>query len=139
MAKSGPIIVIEDDLDDQEILKDVFQDLKILNIIKYFSNCKDVLDYLLTTTEKPFLIICDVNIPVMTGTELKRKINLTPYLRKKSIPFVFLTTSSSPQTIEEAFEVMADGYFVKPGRINEIRETIMLVINYWMVSRHPNT
>jgi CheY-like chemotaxis protein len=139
MAKSGPIIVVEDDPDDQEILKEVFQEMKILNTIKYYYSTKDALEYLLTTTEKPFLIICDVNIPVMSGTEFKKQINSTPSLRRKSIPFVFLTTSSNQKSVEDAYEMMVQGYFIKPGRIQEIREIIMLIINYWMVCKGPNS
>jgi hypothetical protein len=37
MNKAGPIIIIEDDLDDQEILTDVFQELNYKNQIIFFT------------------------------------------------------------------------------------------------------
>ncbi|GAC1704520.1 MAG: hypothetical protein NVS9B7_05470 [Flavisolibacter sp.] len=36
MHVSGPVVYLEDDEDDQELLKDVFQSLKIKNELKFF-------------------------------------------------------------------------------------------------------
>ena len=75
MPKSGPIIIIEDDIDDQEILKEVIEELHIPNIVLFFNSCVNAMDYLLTTLEKPLLILSDINLPSMTGMELKQQIN----------------------------------------------------------------
>jgi CheY-like chemotaxis protein len=139
MPKSGPILIVEDDHDDQELLKEVFNDLIISNTIRFFSTCLSLLDYLKTTIERPFLIICDINVPQMDGLELRKEINENEFLRKKSIPFIFLTTTSTKSVIEEAYEMMVQGYFVKPNSIQEIKETIKMIIDYWKVCRHPNT
>ena len=139
MPKSGPILIVEDDHDDQELLKEVFNDLIISNTIRFFSTCLSLLDYLKTTIERPFLIICDINVPQMDGLELRKEINENEFLRKKSIPFIFLTTTSNRTVIEQAYEMMVQGYFVKPNSIQEIKETIKMIIDYWKVCRHPNT
>lgn len=139
MPKSGPILIVEDDHDDQELLKEVFNDLIISNTIRFFSTCLSLLDYLKTTIERPFLIICDINVPQMDGLELRKEINENEFLRKKSIPFIFLTTTSTKSVIEEAYEMMVQGYFVKPNSMQEIKETIKMIIDYWKVCRHPNT
>jgi CheY-like chemotaxis protein len=139
MPKSGPILIVEDDHDDQELLKEVFNDLIISNTIRFFSTCLSLLDYLKTTIERPFLIICDINVPQMDGLDLRKEINENEFLRKKSIPFIFLTTTSTKSVIEEAYEMMVQGYFVKPNSIQEIKETIKMIIDYWKVCRHPNT
>ena len=138
MPKSGPIIIIEDDLDDQEMLKEVLEDLKVPNILRFFSSCIKALDYLLTTLERPFLIISDINLPSMTGIELKQEINSNELLRKKNIPFVFLSTTPDNQAIATAYEVRVQGYFVKPPRFSDLKEMMGLVINYWKVARLPS-
>ena len=66
MPKTGPIIIVEDDYDDQELLKEVFTELKVPNILRFFSSCIEAFNYLLTTIERPFLIISDINVPPMT-------------------------------------------------------------------------
>jgi len=39
--------------------------------------------------EEILLIICDINMPEMSGLEFKKEIEKDTYLSEKSIPFVF--------------------------------------------------
>src|SRR2546423_6600702 len=117
MPTTGPIIIVEDDLDDQEILKKVFQEINLPNEIRFFDSCLFVFDYLMKAIKKPLLILCDINLPKMTGIELKQKIDATEELRRKNIPFVFLTTNSDQKIINEVFRMNVQGYFVKPSTL----------------------
>ncbi len=137
--KDGPIIIVEDDHDDQEILREVIISLNVSNEIKFFDNSVKAFDYLLSTSDKPFLIISDVNLPMMTGNELKRKINENEYLKMKCIPFIFLTTTAASIAIEEAYKMMVQGYFVKPNTIKEISDTLAMIIDYWRLCKDPNS
>jgi len=139
MPKNGPIIVIEDDIDDQEILKEVFNDLQIPNVPRFFDSCVNALNYLLTTLEKPLLILSDINLPLMTGMELKHEINKNEFLKRKSIPFIFLSTASDNSIVSTAFDVQAQGFFVKPPTMASLKEIIMTIINYWKTSSLPGT
>ena len=138
MPKKGPILIIEDDFDDQDILKEVFEDLQIPNTILFFGTCMEALDYLLSATEKPFLIISDINLPAMTGLQLKKQINNNDYLRNKCIPFIFLSTSPDHLAITTAYDVQAQGYFIKPPRIGELKEMMALIIGYWKFCSNPS-
>jgi len=137
MPKSGPIIIIEDDKDDQELLSEIFSDLKIPNILRFFNSCLQAFDYLLTTMERPFLIISDINLPAMTGLELCQRIYQHESLKKKTIPFIFLTTTNDQLVIAQAYEMYVQGFFVKPSSIHELKETIRMIVEYWKFSRHP--
>jgi CheY-like chemotaxis protein len=137
-SRNGPIILIEDDADDQEMFRLALADLKMRNELKVFSNCTDALNYLMDTQDKPFLIISDINIPGMSGLEMRRKVNESARLRKKSIPFVFLSTSSKLQSVELAYELQVQGYFQKPNSMREFRELLHMVMAYWQVCMHPN-
>jgi len=53
MNKRGPIILIEDDADDQEILVDVFKSLDYKNEIIFFSDGEEALTYLIETNIEP--------------------------------------------------------------------------------------
>ena len=138
MAKSGPIIIIEDDADDQELLNDIFGELQIPNLLRFFNSCMNAFDYLISTIEKPFLIISDINLPAMTGLELCRKITDNELLKRKCIPFVFLTTTSDQKVITEAYKMFVQGFFVKPTSVHEQKEMIRMIVDYWKISRHPN-
>ena len=139
MPKSGPIIIIEDDIDDQEILKEVIEELHIPNIVLFFNSCVNAMDYLLTTLEKPLLILSDINLPSMTGMELKQQINQNDFLKKKSIPFIFLSTTSDNNIISTAYEMQIQGFFVKPGTMALLKEVIKTIVDYWRISRFPFT
>ncbi len=137
MQKNSPIVIIEDDLDDQEILKEVFAELKITNALRFFHSCLDALTYLLHTIEKPFLILSDINLPAMTGLQLKEEINRNAYLKNKCIPFVFLSTTNDHRIIAKTYEFACQGYFVKPTRVQDLKEMVRMIIDYWKICRHP--
>lgn len=130
--------MIEDDKDDQEILQEVFADLEISNELRFFNDCEQAYEYLTSMTEKPFLIICDINLPRMNGIELKLRIDKTDQLRKKAIPFVFLTTSDAQQTIEASYSITnLQGYFQKSLSMEELKNNIKLIVDYWRTTLHP--
>jgi len=138
--KSGPIIVIDNDVDDQEVFEDVLKNLGVSNKLVLLDSCFDGLTYLKTTSEQPFIIFCDVNLPGMGGIEFKRKIDNDPQLRRKSIPFVFYSTSVDQKTVDDAYTQMTvQGFFQKKNSIEAIKDAIRLILHYWSECKHPNT
>lgn len=139
MGSKGTIILIEDDLDDQQILQDIIQELGVGNELLFFDDCNLAYNHLMSLTEKPFLIICDINLPRMDGIELKQKIDATDHLRRQAIPFVFLTTSNSMQTIEEAYRFTnLQGYFQKSDTMAGIKKKIKIILDYWTEALRPS-
>ena len=139
MAKSGPIIIIEDDPDDKTFMEEVFMEIKIPNKIKWFTLADPALAYLKTTSDKPFLIFCDVNLPGKNGIEFKRQIDEDKQLRQKSIPFVFFSTSTEQKSVNEAYTQMTvQGYFRKTSTYAEMKELLKLITDYWKHCVHPN-
>ena len=138
MSKKGVILLVEDDKDDQHLIIDILKSLNIKNEVVCFLNGKEALAYLLALTDSPFLIICDINMPVMGGIELRRNISNNEILRKKSIPFVFLTTTASPSAVREAYDMSVQGFFEKSTNIKDLKHLLQLVYEYWQQCRHPN-
>ncbi|MCF2506038.1 response regulator [Dyadobacter sp. CY107] len=138
MDKNGIIIIIEDDADDQFVLEEVFTELGYPNERMYFSDGLKALDYLYSTTDKPFIIISDINLPQLNGLELRRKVQTDAALSLKCIPYVYFTTAINQQAVIDAYSTSAQGFFVKPSDFNEIKETIEIMINYWKKCAAPN-
>lgn len=137
--KTGPIILIEDDTDDKDVFLDILKDLEVTNHVIWFENCDDAFEFLKSSSEQPFLIFCDMNLPGMGGIDCKLRIDDDKGLRKKSIPFVFHSTSVDQKTVDDAYTKMTvQGYFKKKNSYDEIKETIKLIIDYWQECRHPN-
>lgn len=138
--KSGPIIVIEDDADDKGLFEETIQELNISNKLIWFNNCDAAWDYLKSTPEQPFIIFSDVNLPRKNGIEFKRQIDNDEQLRRKSIPFIFYSTSVSQHIVNEAYtEMTVQGFFQKSNGYEEMKRNIKLIIDYWEACRHPNT
>ncbi|MCW3119520.1 MAG: hypothetical protein JWM28_3602 [Chitinophagaceae bacterium] len=140
MAKSGPFILIEDDPDDKAILEDVLNELNITNKIIWFTNGQQVLEYLKTTTDKPFIIICDVNLPGQNGLDIKKQLDKDYHVSIKTIPFVFYSTNANPDFVTEAFTKMnVQGFFVKPSNYEGIKKQVKAMLDYWEYCKHPNS
>jgi CheY-like chemotaxis protein len=137
-SKPGPLMIIEDDLDDQEIIKEILQSLEISNTILFFNDGTEALSYLQITTDQPFLIICDVNLPKMNGLEFRIEINNDERLRKKSIPFIFFSTNAGRDTVQKAYDLTVQGFFTKSSTLQELETTLAMIITYWTHCKHPN-
>ena len=138
MSLKGPIILVEDDEDDQYLITKILEELKISNAIRLYHNGIEALDYLRTTAEKPFLILCDVNMPIMNGLELRREIEEDPYLKHKSIPFIFLSTSGDINVVKEAYKGTIQGFYKKESNYSLYKSNIEVIIRYWQSCLHPN-
>jgi CheY-like chemotaxis protein len=138
MKQPGPILIVEDDYDDQDLLRETFQALRVPHELLFFNRCIKAFKHLKTMLIQPFLILCDINLPEMIGTEFRKLIFEDDELRKKSIPFVFFTTSGDTRTIEKAYEYMIQGYFVKPLTTSELKMMMKCIVDYWSMCRHPN-
>src|SRR5690606_32078869 len=140
MAKSGPIIVLEDDLDDQSILEEAIRESGTSNEILFFINGPSAFDFLKSTETQPFLILSDVNMPMQTGIQFKKKIDQDTQLRKKSIPFIFFSTSADSDSVTKAYhEMTVQGFFRKSNSYGEVKNTIKLIMDYWRHCQHPNS
>lgn len=138
MNKAGPIIVIEDDPDDIAFFKEVFEALNYENEIIYFEDGGSALAYLAKDPTKPFLILSDINMPKLSGIQLKDKIQLNENLRMKCIPYLFFTTTANQDHVIEAYSKSVQGFFVKPASFENLTSIIRKIIEYWQVCESPN-
>ena len=137
MNKSGPIIVIEDDLDDQILFSDAFNELAYPNRVVFFSDGIQALDYLLTFPEQPFLILSDINLPKLNGFQLREKVHNNEQLKLKCIPYLFFTTSSDQKYVIDAYSHSVQGFFAKPSSYPELMRVLKNIIEYWRDCHSP--
>ncbi|PBJ05434.1 response regulator [Flavobacterium sp. ACN6] len=138
MNKSGPIIIIEDDIDDQEFLGEVFNKLQYSNEIIFFGDGEQALNYLTETSIEPFIIFSDINMPKLNGIELRAKVHEKEDLRMKSIPFLFFSTAAEQQHVVEAYSKSVQGFFIKPSDFNQMAAMIKNIVEYWQNCVSPN-
>lgn len=138
MNKNGPIIIIEDDKDDQEILMEVFKKLKYTNELFFFPDGQDALDFLNSSEVIPFLILSDINLPKLDGFALRSKIKMDENLQLRCIPYIFFSTALTQKAVINAYSMSVQGFFVKQNSIAELEKSITVIMEYWQRCAAPN-
>jgi len=138
MNKNGPIIIVEDDSDDQELFTEVFKELNYENEIVFFNDGQEALAYLTANTTEPFIVFSDVNMPNLNGMELRKQIHENENIRVKTIPYLFFTTSAAQEAVVDAYSKSIQGFFVKPTTFKELKNVIKVIVEYWRHCESPN-
>jgi two-component system chemotaxis response regulator CheY len=69
--------------------------------------------------DPPFdFILCDWNMPTMTGVELLRHIRGA----NSTIPFLMITVRGDAASIQEAKELSVSGYIIKPFSLQQLEK-----------------
>ena len=138
MNRRGPIVIIEDDIDDQELFQEAFKSLNYQNEVIFFGDGDAALKYLTETEVEPFIMFSDINMPILSGIELREKIHQNEQLRLKSIPFLFFSTSAEQKHVVDAYSKSVQGFFVKPSSFSGLKETLKIILEYWLKCVSPN-
>jgi len=138
LNKNGPIVIIEDDADDQEFLADIFKNLNYANRVIFFSDGQLALNHIETTDELPFLILSDINMPKLNGFELREKLKMDSKLSNKCIPYLFFSTAADQKAVINAYSQSVQGFFVKPNSVSGLEKTISAIMEYWRRCAAPN-
>jgi len=118
------ILLADDDREDRFIMADAFNEIGLQEIVHFVDNGEKVITYLDEINiemKLPTLIVLDLNMPLMNGTQTL-KILKNNY-RYKSIPVVIFSTSVNDIEMQECMEIGATSYIIKPVTYNECIET----------------
>ena len=131
MNKNGKIVLIEDDPDDMELLQRIFSELGLANEILPFKNGLDAYTYLASSHEIPFIIFSDINMPVMNGIELRKKMQAYSRASLLTVPFIFITTGDTEAPLLKDLLPYTQGIFSKPRSLPDFKKLIKEIIDTW--------
>jgi CheY-like chemotaxis protein len=138
MNKTGPIIVIDDDKDDCNVINTVYANLNYQNELLTFNEGLEALEYLRHADIKPFIIISDIYMQQISGFELRAMIHGDENLRIKCIPYLFFTSGDgTSQLVTSAYSMSIQGFFQKPTTYDEMRDLLIHIIEYWQRGMTP--
>ncbi len=121
--KQEPIVVIDNDIEDLVLLREIIAGLNINNEIVTFSDPKEAFDFLCNTILIPAVIICDINMPKMNGFQFREELLLEDS-NIKDAPFVFLSTSMSEMDIARGQELQVHSNHLKASNLSGLEQTI---------------
>lgn len=125
MSSHYQILVVDDDKEDHFIMLDYFKDFGIGDKVHFMENGKNALQYLEEVEDDEFLpnlIVLDLNMPILNGTQTLVQIKQTP--RYKNIPVIIFSTSENETEKRKCLSFGAIDYMVKPTTMEEGEKTI---------------
>jgi CheY-like chemotaxis protein len=124
------IIVGEDDIDDKDILEELFSSIDS-SVKLHFLNNGEKLVYFLEIAEAknlPCLILLDYNMPGLNGAEILSSLQNND--RLKHIPKVIWSTSDAAIFKNKCLELGACDYLVKPSSVKDLKNTIQYILSF---------
>ncbi len=142
-VKSIDILMAEDDVEDQMLVRDAFRESHLNNRLETVTNGEELIDYLrcnppYENATRPDLILLDLNMPRMDGREALEVIKADDELR--AIPVVVLTTSGAEEDIIRSYDLGVSSYIRKPVTFDKLVRVVNAFGRYWfeIVELPPN-
>lgn len=131
------ILLVEDDPDDIELTIMAFEDHRIANRVDVARDGAEALTYLLgdgerpPETDRPALILLDINLPKMDGLEVLKALREAE--RTRYLPVVMLTSSRHQEDLLKSYDLGANSFIRKPVDFGKFVEAMRNLQIYWLV------
>jgi len=128
------ILIVDDDAKNIKLVASFLSVVKNYNL-SYATNGSKALELL---KDKPYdLILLDINMPVMDGFELCKRIKEDPYT--KNIPVIFLTAMLDDKSMETGFRLGAADYITKPIKKLELVSRVKTIFAFHQYEKKINS
>jgi CheY-like chemotaxis protein len=126
------ILIVDDDADDREIIRDAFYASDGQPECVFLENGEKLMQYLDSQSQDdmPSLILLDLNMPGKDGRESLKEIKSDD--RFHHIPTVVFTTSSSYRDKQSAYDLGANCFVTKPDTFNKLTELTASIARLWL-------
>ena len=139
MKSNGAILLVEDDSTDVLLLERMFAQVQITQQLFVAANGMEVIDFLAKADGShhpdknplPQLILLDLKLPLKSGLEVLKWIREQPVVRR--IPVIVFTSSLDRSDVNGAYDLGANGYFLKTGSLEKMRQLVVLWRDHWLV------
>jgi len=124
-------IIIAEDGDGQALwIKEYLEEAGVKNNITRFSDGQQVIDFFNgmlndiagPALENAYLILLDIRMPKVDGTEVLKYLKGNDRLKK--MPVIMLTTTDDPREVEKCYEAGCNFYITKPMDFSLFAETL---------------
>lgn len=134
-----PILLVEDNPDDEALALRAFSKIQISNKIIVARDGIEALDYLFATgqytdrdaSQYPSVVLLDLKLPKIDGLEVLRRIRANDSTRV--LPVVILTSSREEQDLVQGYNLGANSYVRKPVDFNEFAKAVSQLGIYWLL------
>lgn len=131
------VLLVEDSAADVRLVEEILSEEKIVIDLDIARDGQEAMEYLQEKLKKnspnlPDLVILDLNLPRKDGREVLAEIKQHPELC--SMPVLVLTTSKSPEDIQNSYKLNANCYVTKPLDLDQFVSLIKAMDEFWFSS-----
>ncbi len=125
------ILIGEDDIDDQEILEEIFLSIDPSLNVTFINDGEKIVSYLQNASSEdlPGLMILDYNMPHLNGAEILKSIQQDQ--RVKNIPKIIWSTANAEGFKNICLQLGACEYLVKPSSFTELKSMIRGMLSFY--------
>ena len=127
------ILLVDDNEGDILLTREALDDARIINKISIAYDGLEAIRFLKKDpkgADTPDLILLDINLPKMSGTEVLGIIKNDPDLKR--IPVIMLTTSSAEKDILASYDNYANCYITKPVDLDRFMDVVRTIEDFWI-------
>ncbi len=130
----GPlnVLVVDDMPTVRRMLRQMLQHLGVKGDIQEAGDGQEAWEAL---QERPFdLVVCDINMPRMSGLDLLRHLRATP--QYQTTLFLMISGEVSEDIVAASAESEVDGYLLKPFKIDSLEGRLRaIIVNHYQPSQ----
>jgi len=126
------ILFIEDDTIETMKLERTISKNQLKHHITEAKNGEEALAILKSGDRLPDIILLDLNMPRMNGTEFLRILKKDE--RLKYLPIIVLTTSENRTDLLECYRIGIAGYIIKPLKYEDYELKLKKILAYWEIN-----
>ncbi|MGR3275164.1 response regulator [Acaryochloris sp. 'Moss Beach'] len=131
MVLPRPILLVEDNPDDEQLTLRALKRSKVTNPIIIARDGAEALEVLFAADPLPSLILLDLKLPKIDGLEVLQRIRSDQ--RMELLPVVILTSSSEQRDIIESYQLKANSYVRKPVDFEQFTDAVSQLGLYWLL------
>ncbi|MVM29936.1 response regulator [Spirosoma sp. HMF4905] len=124
-----PVWIVEDDEDDQYIIKLAFESIVPPINVKLLTDGDQLVPTLKRTSVLPRLVLLDLNMQRQNGFETLKEVRAIPTFQ--SLPIVIFTTSTDSSDLVKSMQLGASGFVTKSSNQLELMSTVKSFAATW--------
>ncbi len=143
MSERSVILLAEDREDDIVLIRNAFSRANIRNPLFVVRDGEEATAYLRGAGKYsrrdefplPDLLLLDLKMPGMDGFEVLRWIRQQPGFSQLRV--LVLTSSNQMRDVNQAYQLGANSFLVKPNDFDDFTELSRLIQNFWLLKSVP--
>jgi CheY-like chemotaxis protein len=135
------ILLVEDNMGDVYLLRMALETVRVPVHLTVVTDGEAAIRHVMQekgeATPAPDLILLDLSLPKKSGYEVLAAVRAHP--NTACVPVLILSSSDASKDIRRAYELHANGYIRKPSDIDDLKNIITGIENFWLsVAKLPS-